>query len=296
MVINEYISLVNICITFNCNSEIAQQLKVRYYEDWYKISLYSLVPLEIYQILPHQTEIIFQAEVVPLFPNTKTHCTKLFVLYILNLNGIGTNWMDIITFLVNTGRTLKIIVLILNPLLINFVSTAFSLILHREIKEPFDWNYVSIRQVHQHGGGGLLNKYYGGSLQRALQTLYPEHNWQRYRLTKPPHIPAGATSFSKQQYFLLQLLQTVSNIGVLGKKKVIVRILEFLEISRNSNMRTITFFLLLQLHVVAYYELLPGTEMLFNHKYLVTHEQVLSGRRGNFLQFDVRVSTGSVIR
>lgn len=40
-----------------------------------------------------------------------------------------------------------------------------------------DWYKLSVGELNKNGGGTLLSHYYGGSLSKALQTVYPEHNW-----------------------------------------------------------------------------------------------------------------------
>src|SRR5690242_7701474 len=39
-----------------------------------------------------------------------------------------------------------------------------------------DWRNIKVHQVIEKGGGSML-KHYGGSLQRALKTLYTQINW-----------------------------------------------------------------------------------------------------------------------
>src|SRR4051812_32968078 len=40
-------------------------------------------------------------------------------------------------------------------------------------KEMDDWYNVTTRDIHKHGGIGLLNSYYSGSPSKALQSVYP---------------------------------------------------------------------------------------------------------------------------
>jgi len=72
-----------------------------------------------------------------------------------------------------------------------------------DIKEPDDWYYISVRQIEkQFGGRGILNRYYNGSLIKALQAIYPDHKW----------IPPTRKEFgrnSKNQYLLLQFIKQV---------------------------------------------------------------------------------------
>ncbi len=81
------------------------------------------------------------------------------------------------------------------------------------ITEPKDWYFVSRRQIVQHGGHGLLQYYYNGSLIRALQSVYPDHPWHTWRFSsRSPHFSSskGRTRFSKNQYLLYQHIQNVS--------------------------------------------------------------------------------------
>eukprot|EP01027_Heterolobosea_sp_BB2_P018850 GEZU01026495.1.p1 GENE.GEZU01026495.1~~GEZU01026495.1.p1 ORF type:complete len:840 (+),score=185.05 GEZU01026495.1:594-3113(+) len=49
-----------------------------------------------------------------------------------------------------------------------------------------DWYSVTTQEVSKRGGRGLLNHFYGGSLVRALQSLYPDHPWQVWRFASVP--------------------------------------------------------------------------------------------------------------
>eukprot|EP01114_Cavostelium_apophysatum_P019663 TRINITY_DN639_c0_g1_i5.p1 TRINITY_DN639_c0_g1~~TRINITY_DN639_c0_g1_i5.p1 ORF type:complete len:150 (-),score=24.44 TRINITY_DN639_c0_g1_i5:10-459(-) len=47
-----------------------------------------------------------------------------------------------------------------------------------------DWRWAAtFRSISEHGGEGLL-AIYGGNIQRALQDIFPEHNWQFNSVTK----------------------------------------------------------------------------------------------------------------
>ena len=52
-----------------------------------------------------------------------------------------------------------------------------------------DWNKISVKEVIRRGGSGLLHQY-NGSLVAALQTNYPEHNWE----TLEKNVPIGSSS------------------------------------------------------------------------------------------------------
>lgn len=50
-----------------------------------------------------------------------------------------------------------------------------------------DWYNVTKEDIHKHGGVGLLNQYYNSSSSKALQAIYPEHNWIPWRFGYTPH-------------------------------------------------------------------------------------------------------------
>ena len=52
---------------------------------------------------------------------------------------------------------------------------------HKKMKDMDDWYKIKTNEIHEFGGGGLLSDYYGGSLVKALSTIYKEHNWQNWR-------------------------------------------------------------------------------------------------------------------
>lgn len=47
-----------------------------------------------------------------------------------------------------------------------------------QITSFHQWSERTAKDVHAQGGGTLLSNYYGDSLHRALETIYPEYNWQ----------------------------------------------------------------------------------------------------------------------
>ena len=49
-----------------------------------------------------------------------------------------------------------------------------------------DWYNVTEEDIHKHGGGGLLNDYYNNSPSKALQSVYPEHNWMPWKFGQAP--------------------------------------------------------------------------------------------------------------
>jgi hypothetical protein len=50
-----------------------------------------------------------------------------------------------------------------------------------QISELSDWYTVSTSQIYKHGGRGLLNNHYDGSLTKALAHVYPTHPWEQWR-------------------------------------------------------------------------------------------------------------------
>lgn len=52
-----------------------------------------------------------------------------------------------------------------------------------------DWYGVTLEAIQKHGGLGLLSYYYNNSPSVALQSVYPEHNWELGRSKhKPVHL------------------------------------------------------------------------------------------------------------
>ena len=43
-------------------------------------------------------------------------------------------------------------------------------------KDKSDWYLITVREIKNHGGSGLLEKY-NGSLQYALKSIYPNYEW-----------------------------------------------------------------------------------------------------------------------
>lgn len=56
-------------------------------------------------------------------------------------------------------------------------------------KKLDDWYGVSVASVRENGGSELLDRYYGGVLYRALQNLYPEHDWKPWLFNQS--VPKG---------------------------------------------------------------------------------------------------------
>jgi hypothetical protein len=53
-----------------------------------------------------------------------------------------------------------------------------------DIRKFEDWYQVTVQDVVDNGGQGLLAKY-GGSLIKALSSVYTEHNWKSYKFYNP---------------------------------------------------------------------------------------------------------------
>ncbi len=77
------------------------------------------------------------------------------------------------------------------------------------INDYNDWYTVGYKQILLHGGGSLLQQY-GGSLFRALQAIFPQHQWTSYRFSNPHHVPQGHSFYSKNQYLLFNYVKDVS--------------------------------------------------------------------------------------
>lgn len=49
-----------------------------------------------------------------------------------------------------------------------------------------DWYNITLQGICKHGGYGLLSVYYGNSTLKALQGVYPEHNWVPWKFGYSP--------------------------------------------------------------------------------------------------------------
>jgi hypothetical protein len=54
------------------------------------------------------------------------------------------------------------------------------------VQQMEDWYHVNVADIVDRGCGSLLNSYYGGSLVSALQTIYPELDWQIWKFKSLP--------------------------------------------------------------------------------------------------------------
>ena len=48
-----------------------------------------------------------------------------------------------------------------------------------ELKHLGEWYRVSVMEIYNNGGGGLISYYYNGSLAEALPIIYPEHHFDK---------------------------------------------------------------------------------------------------------------------
>ncbi len=56
-----------------------------------------------------------------------------------------------------------------------------------KIQSLEDWYNIRVSDIQAFSGGSLLNNYYGGSLIKALQNLYPNYKWQPWKFKKANH-------------------------------------------------------------------------------------------------------------
>ena len=45
---------------------------------------------------------------------------------------------------------------------------------------------MKLYDIERYGGGGLIHKYYGGSIMKALNHIYPEHRWIPWKFRYTP--------------------------------------------------------------------------------------------------------------
>ena len=72
-----------------------------------------------------------------------------------------------------------------------------------QLKSMEDWYNVSTEEVNKLGGSGLLSKYYGGSMFKALAHIYPEHDWKAWRFSR---VPTGFWQDKRNQFELMEWL------------------------------------------------------------------------------------------
>lgn len=75
------------------------------------------------------------------------------------------------------------------------------------------WYNVTVADICRHGGSRLLHAHYNGSPSKALQSVYPEHNWLPWRFSYNPN---GFLDICENQRhffeYLLQRYRIVSRI------------------------------------------------------------------------------------
>lgn len=67
-----------------------------------------------------------------------------------------------------------------------------------------DWYNVTVDDIHQCGGGGLLSRVFNGSLFKALQSIYPDHEWHPWKLRQK--LPIGYFNDIENQRFFFDWL------------------------------------------------------------------------------------------
>eukprot|EP01114_Cavostelium_apophysatum_P021810 TRINITY_DN7703_c0_g1_i1.p1 TRINITY_DN7703_c0_g1~~TRINITY_DN7703_c0_g1_i1.p1 ORF type:complete len:1057 (-),score=241.58 TRINITY_DN7703_c0_g1_i1:7-3177(-) len=72
----------------------------------------------------------------------------------------------------------------------------------RGVKNWKDWFGVTIQDINEAGGAGLLN-YYGHSLRRALAAVYPEHSWFSFGESGDSIATHKMTSLTSRSHVLL---------------------------------------------------------------------------------------------
>ncbi len=77
-----------------------------------------------------------------------------------------------------------------------------------DIKTPDEWKNVSIQQVYQHGGAGLLRTCYKGSLIQALRAVYPDQQWKAWHFSGLD-FQRNHSKYSKHQHLLFKYVQQV---------------------------------------------------------------------------------------
>ncbi len=75
-----------------------------------------------------------------------------------------------------------------------------------DITHRRDWYKVTIKQVRMLGGQGLMKRY-GGSFIHALQSIYPEYQWNPWTFASSHR---SATRMSKSQHLLMHYVQKVT--------------------------------------------------------------------------------------
>jgi hypothetical protein len=67
-----------------------------------------------------------------------------------------------------------------------------------DVQNPDDWYHVKVQDIMNRKGGGIIGKYYKGSLMKALTTLYPNVAWD---------VSKGKYNEGKSQTLLFKMVQ-----------------------------------------------------------------------------------------
>ena len=81
-----------------------------------------------------------------------------------------------------------------------------------ECKSMDDWYKVTKLDFERNGGMALLNVYYEGSILRAVQSIYPEHNWTPWKFAR---VSNGFWDSKKNQQDLIDWLTETLHIKTL---------------------------------------------------------------------------------
>src|SRR5688500_6705904 len=73
-----------------------------------------------------------------------------------------------------------------------------------------DWYNVTVEDFQDNKGGRLLQDHYSNSPSRALQVIYPEHDWMLWRFVKSPVAYLEKIHVDKKKQLLDWLGNTLS--------------------------------------------------------------------------------------
>jgi hypothetical protein len=77
------------------------------------------------------------------------------------------------------------------------------------IKSPSDWYAVTGDKIRELGARSIISNQYNGSLFKALQAIYPEHNWTAKR---PTHVKKGFWTDKENHKLFIKELASKLNI------------------------------------------------------------------------------------
>ncbi len=133
---------------------LAVQLGIKHYTDWYTVMMADLSAKGALPILTRYHSNSIAKALVQLYPEHEWQLFK-FKQTPQNL------WND-------KGRRKQYF---------DWIATQLN------IKTFEDWYNVTTGDIHAKGGAVLLHHFYGGSLFKALEELYPHYKWKSWRLT-----------------------------------------------------------------------------------------------------------------